>query len=56
MGTGIVEQSIEKERASLLTDMEKQCAEIRSTLRLHTWLLATNNALTVAVLLRLLSA
>lgn len=56
MSEMIAERNIEKELASLLADMEKQFAEIRGTLRLHTWMLATNIALTVAVLFRVLSA
>ncbi|MGH7961821.1 MAG: hypothetical protein ACRERD_08345 [Candidatus Binatia bacterium] len=44
-------RSIEKELASLRADM----ADIRGILRLHNWMFATNIALTVAVLFRLLS-
>ena len=34
--------------------IEKEVAEIRGTQKLHTWLLATNIALTVAVLFKVL--
>lgn len=51
----IAERNIEKELASLRADLERQFAEIRGTQKLHNWTFATNIALTVAVLFRLLS-
>jgi hypothetical protein len=48
-------RSIEKEITSLRADMERQFAEIRGAQKLHNWMFATNIALTVAVLFRLLS-
>ena len=49
--------SEEKSRAAAraIATYEDRLADVRSTLRLHSWILATNTALLIAILFRVFS-